>query len=193
MTTKIGLVRHGSTSWNKEGRAQGHTNNPLDRDGFHQAERLAERLRTESWDLIYSSDLLRARQTAQTIADRLGITEIYYEEGLREMNAGQIEGTTNEERIARWGVNWKEQELGIEAAEIGGTRGSSCIKEIAGRHPGSSILVVSHGALLRNSLRLLTPEQNVEVLLGNTSITILKWADDAWTCQLYNCTAHLDK
>ena len=191
--TTIGLIRHGSTSWNKEGRAQGHTNNPLDQEGFIQAERLAERLLAEKWDLIYSSDLLRARQTAETIADKLGITEIHYDKGLREMSAGQIEGTTNEERIARWGINWKEQELGIEAAAIGGTRGSQCIKEIAARHPGCNILVVSHGALLRNSLRLLTPEQNVEVLLGNTSITILKWTNEEWSCQLYNCTVHLEQ
>lgn len=59
--TTIGLIRHGSTAWNKEGRVQGHTDNSLDAEGLQQAQLLAERLSTEQWDYIYSSDLLRAR------------------------------------------------------------------------------------------------------------------------------------
>lgn len=71
--TRIGLIRHGSTAWNKEGRIQGHTDNPLDEEGLQQAEAIAERLSGEHWDYIYSSDLLRARQTAEVIAAKLGL------------------------------------------------------------------------------------------------------------------------
>lgn len=169
--TTIGLIRHGSTAWNKEGRVQGHTDNSLDAEGLQQAQLLAERLSTEQWDYIYSSDLLRARQTAEVIAERLGLEITGLAPGIREMYAGLIEGTTQQERIERWGTDWKTLDLGLETPEASELRGSEVIEEIAARHPGSHILIVSHGAILRSSLRRLLPELDGTVLLNNTSIT----------------------
>lgn len=116
--TTIGLIRHGSTAWNKEGRAQGHTDNPLDAEGVQQAVLLAERLSTEQWDYLYSSDLLRARQTAEVIATRLGMEIAGLVPGIREMNAGQIEGTTEQDRVERWGSEWKKLDLGLESRRL---------------------------------------------------------------------------
>ncbi|WP_337019427.1 histidine phosphatase family protein, partial [Oceanobacillus massiliensis] len=70
--TEIGLIRHGSTAWNKERRAQGSSDIPLDEEGLMQAKLVAERLSAEKWDVMYSSDLSRARQTAEAIADKTG-------------------------------------------------------------------------------------------------------------------------
>ncbi|WP_339317212.1 histidine phosphatase family protein [Paenibacillus sp. FSL R10-2734] len=191
--TTIGLIRHGSTAWNKEGRVQGHTDNSLDAEGLQQAVLLAERLSTEQWDYIYSSDLLRARQTAEVIAKRLGMEIAGLVPGIREMNAGLIEGTTEQDRVERWGSEWRKLDLGLETPEASEIRGSQAIEELAVKHPGSRILVVSHGAILRSSLRRLIPELNVTVLLNNTSITRITKSDTTWNCELYNCAQHLNK
>ncbi|MCE3199144.1 histidine phosphatase family protein [Paenibacillus sonchi] len=190
--TTIGLIRHGSTAWNKEGRIQGHTDNPLDEEGLQQAAAIAERLSGEQWDYIYSSDLLRAVQTAEVISKRLGIPVAGRVPGIREMNGGLIEGTTEDERVQRWGSGWKSMDMGLESDESGRQRGSRAIEEIAARHPGKRILIVSHGAILRSSLRKLVPGLDVGELLKNTSITHIVKDNSGWTCALYNCVAHME-
>lgn len=190
--TTIGLIRHGSTAWNKEGRIQGHTDNPLDEEGLQQAAAIAERLSGEQWDYIYSSDLLRAVQTAEVISKRLGIPIAGQVPGVREMNGGLIEGTTEDERVQRWGSGWKSMDMGLESDESGQQRGSRAIEEIAARHPGKRILLVSHGAILRSSLRKLVPGLDVGELLKNTSITHIVKDNSGWTCALYNCVAHME-
>ncbi|SET97303.1 probable phosphoglycerate mutase [Paenibacillus sp. NFR01] len=193
MITTIGLIRHGSTAWNKEGRIQGHTNNPLDEEGFGQAEKIAERLSGETWDYIYTSDLLRAKQTAEAISAKLGIPVAGLVPELREMNGGLLEGTTEDERVAQWGQDWRSLDLRLEKTESGMERGSRAIEEIAARHPGKRILIVSHGAILRSSLKGLVPELDVSELLKNTSITRIVKDDAGWTCELYNCAKHIEE
>ncbi|WP_379154781.1 histidine phosphatase family protein [Paenibacillus sp. sgz5001063] len=190
--TTIGLIRHGSTLWNKEGRIQGHTNNPLDEEGLRQAAAIAARLCGEEWDYLYSSDLLRAVQTAEVISERLGIPITGLVPGIREMNGGLIEGTTENERVQRWGSGWRNMDMKLESDDSGQERGSRAIEEIAARHPGKKILVVSHGAILRSTLRRLVPELDVTVLLKNTSISHIVKDDKGWTCALYNCVSHMD-
>ncbi|THF72715.1 histidine phosphatase family protein [Cohnella fermenti] len=190
-TTRFGLVRHGITAWNEEKRAQGHTNNELNEQGLRQAELVARRLSQARWDYVYSSDLRRARQTAETIASALGIDEISYDERLRELHGGRIEGTTLDERIAAWGEGWRELELGTEGAEAGAARGAACLQELADRHAGANVLVISHGAVLRHTLKRLVEGIDAEQLLGNTSVTELIRDTEGWRCSLYNCTAHL--
>lgn len=189
--TRIGLIRHGSTLWNKEGRIQGHTDNPLDEEGLRQAAVLAERLSGEAWDYIYSSDLLRARQTAEIIAGRLGIPLAGLIPGIREMNGGLIEGTTESERVERFGSGWRTMDMELESQELAQQRGVQAIEEIAARHPGSNVLVVSHGAILRSTLKGLVPGLDVSQLLENTSVTRIVTAGGGWTCELYNGVAHL--
>ena len=84
----IYFVRHGETDWNRIKRIQGHIDIPLATTGFAQAQRLARRLADEAQrgarlDAIYSSDLQRAQQTAQPVADALGLP-LQLREGLRE-------------------------------------------------------------------------------------------------------------
>ncbi|PQP83733.1 histidine phosphatase family protein [Paenibacillus sp. PCH8] len=190
--TQIALIRHGSTAWNKEKRSQGQTDNPLDQDGREQAVLLAARLSEESWDAIYASDLERASETARIIGDRLGIQEIHLDPRLREMSGGQVEGTTQEERIAKWGVDWSKQDLGQELAEAGTVRGSAALEDMVRQHPNGRVIVVSHGAVLRNTLRGLVPELDISMKLSNTSITRISKIEQAWQCELYNCSVHLD-
>ncbi|MGG2095051.1 histidine phosphatase family protein [Bacillus sp. S13(2024)] len=190
--TKIGIIRHGSTPWNKEGRAQGSSDISLDQAGLSEAYKLAERLRKENWDFIYSSDLLRAKQTAQIIGEKILSIPLYLEPRLREAGGGQIEGTTEEERVLKWGQNWRELDLGIESADSVITRGLSVIEEIASKHDNKNILIVSHGAFIRHLLKELVPHLNMVESPKNTSLTKLIKAKNGWEPELYNCTIHLE-
>ncbi|MGW9126390.1 histidine phosphatase family protein [Paenibacillus chitinolyticus] len=189
--TTIGFIRHGSTHWNKEGRAQGSSDIPLDEDGLAEAEKLAERIGSEKWDSIYSSHLLRAKQTADRIGGRAGIP-VWSDERIREAGGGEIEGTTERERIAKWGAGWRELDLGIEKPESVIARGRSFLDEVLSRHQGKRILIVSHGSFIRTMLNHLLPGSEYDGHLTNTSVTILVLDDRNWTCGLYNCTKHLE-
>lgn len=186
----IALIRHGSTSWNKEGRAQGNTDISLDQDGINQAELLATRLRSEDWNHIYSSTLARAKQTAHIVGSAIGV-DIHLDDRLRERSGGLIEGTTEEERIEKWGTGWIELDLGLEPIEIVQKRGEEFLEEIMMKHQGEKVLVVSHGALIQFNFINLVPDFPTKDF-GNTSMTILKKIDNQWTCELHNCTKHLE-
>lgn len=190
--TRIGIIRHGSTPWNKEGRAQGSSDISLDQAGLSEAYKLAERLRKENWDFIYSSDLLRAKQTAEIIGEKILRIPLYLEPRLREAGGGQIEGTTEEERVLKWGQNWRELDLGIESADSVITRGLSVIEEITSKHDNKNILIVSHGAFIRHLLKELVPHLNMVESPKNTSLTKLIKAKNGWDSELYNCTIHLE-
>lgn len=186
----IALIRHGSTSWNKEGRAQGSSNIPLDQDGINQAKLLAGRLKSGQWNHIYSSGLERAKQTALLIADATGLN-VHFDDRLKERSGGQIEGTTEAERIEKWGTGWRDVDLGIESIEEVQKRGKDFLEEIYLRHPGENVLVVSHGALIQFSFIHLVADFP-STHFDNTSLTILKKQDNRWTCELHNCTKHLE-
>lgn len=188
--THIGFIRHGITDWNIEKRVQGHTDIPLNETGRMQALALAERLRDENWDLIYSSDLSRAKETAEIIAEVLGLS-VKTDNRLREMACGEIEGTTLEERLSKWGSHWKALSLGIESKESIVSRGLSFATYVLDTYKDSKVLVVSHGALIRLTLKHLIPHVETKGPLHNTSITKLVCLDGNWDCELYNCTNHI--
>ncbi len=192
--TVLGFVRHGITDWNFQERVQGQTDVPLNATGRKQAKAIAARLSNEQWDLIYSSDLSRAKETAVTIAAALGLPVIE-DQRLREMHCGEIEGTTEADRIARWGTGWKksERDLKIEDNESIIGRGMSFVQEIANKHPQQRILVVSHGALIGLTLTRLIPHEDTEEHLKNTSLTKLRLLGESWKCELFNCIMHLQE
>ncbi|TVX96264.1 histidine phosphatase family protein [Cohnella terricola] len=185
----IALVRHGTTDWNKEGRAQGSSDISLDQEGIHQALLLAHRISSEDWGHIYSSSLARAHQTAIILGNAIGL-DIKFDNRLKERRGGQIEGTTENERINKWGENWRNLDLGIEPIEDVQKRGINFLEEINLKHKGEKILVVSHGALIQYSFNKLLPHIPIKHL-GNTSITIIEKIDNQWSTELYNCTKHL--
>ncbi|ANU09472.1 phosphoglycerate mutase [Planococcus antarcticus DSM 14505] len=192
--TTIGLVRHGITDWNIQGIAQGSSDVPLNETGRQQAESLANRLSTEEdWDLIISSDLSRAKETAEIIGKELDLTVSHFDTRLRERSGGKIEGTTEEERLEKWGTDWRKLDLAMENLDEATERGLACIEDILENFSGQRVLLVSHGALIGLTLQGLLPEKFKETSMDNTSITILKNAESQWDCALYNCTVHLAK
>jgi broad specificity phosphatase PhoE len=152
--TTILLARHGETDWNAVGRWQGHTDRPLTERGRHQAAELAERLADVELDAIYSSDLLRAVETAEPVAKRLGLRLQTLPE-LREVDVGTWAGLTRDEvaerfpdgfrRWSDWQTGWENGETYDEMGE----RVVGAILRLAGEHPGERILVVSHGGAIR--------------------------------------------
>lgn len=190
--TKIGLIRHGITEWNVLGRSQGISDIPLNEIGKQQVVALANRISLEGkWDIIVTSDLLRAKETGQIIASTLNFPISWFDERIREINCGEIEGTTEEERIKKWGSNWRELNLGMESFEDVSKRGYEFLAELAISYNDKRVLVVSHGALIGLTLKRLLPEKFPSTHIENTSLTILINNKSTWDCTLYNCTQHL--
>jgi broad specificity phosphatase PhoE len=150
--TTILLARHGETDWNVEGRVQGHTDRPLNETGVAQARALAEELADEQVDAVYASDLGRALETARAVAEPRGLPVVPIP-GLREKDFGTWEGLLDEEILERFPQAqhgpWGDAETPDELEE----RVLATLREIADRHPGGRVLVVSHGGPLRAVLR----------------------------------------
>jgi glucosyl-3-phosphoglycerate phosphatase len=151
--TTLLLARHGETDWNRDGRWQGQSDTPLNELGREQARELAESL--DGIDAVYSSDLARARETAEIVAARLGV-EVKVDERLRERSFGAWEGLTMEEiegRYAQAHVRWRAGEgHGADDAEpfdAFAARVHSFLEEVLRRHPDETVLVVGHGGSIR--------------------------------------------
>ncbi len=147
MTTLL-LVRHGETDWNLQRRVQGHSDTPLNDTGRRQAETLADELAGERIDAVYSSDLLRAHETARIVARRRGL-DVTATPDLRERHFGTWEGLTDAEILFRFPEArdgpWGDAETKDELAH----RVLGALHRIAETHPGQRVLVVSHGGPLR--------------------------------------------
>lgn len=191
--TTIGFVRHGITEWNELGKVQGRSNIPLNERGQQQAMALANRLvLEEKWNIIISSNLERAAETAKIIASKLGLMNIHFDERIREIDCGQIEGTNEQDRVSRWGSEWRKLDLGIESFEDVAKRGVAFLKDISEQYKGKRVLIVSHGAIIGLTLRELILGGIPKVNIENTAITIINIIEDQWECALFNCTKHLE-
>jgi broad specificity phosphatase PhoE len=192
----IYLARHGETSWNREGRWQGHTDIALNEVGLDQARALGELLRGRDIARIHSSDLARARQTAETAAGILGVTELVIDAELRERSFGVFEGLTRRECEERHPEHWtsyradpRQVPPGAESQEALADRMHAAVERaVARRHDGDDapVLVVSHGGSIRALLARVTgtmppPLENVAVFRavatpdGLSEVTLLTW------------------
>lgn len=190
--TTIGFVRHGVTAWNKEGRAQGTTDIPLDEEGIEMAERVADRIEQEEWDIIYTSPLIRAKRTAEIIAEKQPEIDFVVDKRLGEIGGGIIEGTTEAERVAKWGFAWRKMELGFEPEDAIIARGISFIEDVKQKHPGKRVLVVSHGGFIGRIINVIVPNGEFDFDIGNTSLTVIELQDNKNLCHLFNCMKHLE-
>ena len=158
MATTFVLVRHGETAWNSERRFQGHADVPLNETGRRQAEALADALAGESFAAAYSSPLRRTLETAEIVAARLGIP-IEPRDGLMEVDVGSWSGLTTaevEQRFPDGFSHWAETRAGGwtdgETYEELGARVVRDLRQLADRHPGETVLAVTHGGPIRSVL-----------------------------------------
>ncbi|MBP1994746.1 histidine phosphatase family protein [Paenibacillus eucommiae] len=190
MSTTLGLIRHGRTEWNQLGKLQGQTDTDLTDEGRNQAQLLGLRLKNEAWDGIISSDLSRAKETAEIISAQSGIPIVAFDARIRERSFGLAEGMTLQERTAKWGAEWRKEDLGGETDEQVWSRWVDFAEAWMGKAPGEKLLVISHGGFIVQVLRGLSMER--EEFLQNSSLTILQRAEAAWELTLYNCLIHLN-
>lgn len=161
--TTLTLIRHGETEWNRVGRIQGTSDIPLNETGRQQARDTAavllDRMDPALPVAVASSDLVRARETAQIIADELDLPAPHSYPDLRERAYGEAEGMTAAEIEARWGVPRPADLPGAEPWPHVRRRAVRGVRQVARdvrrlTAPGAaSVIVVSHGALIRELVR----------------------------------------
>lgn len=199
--TKLIVVRHGETPWNREKRMQGTTDTPLSDVGQAQARALGRRLAGHEFAALYASDLARARDTASIIAEHTG-RKLVMDSRLRERRFGIFEGLTAgeiQERFpaehARFGSRDPDYEVpGGESARGFAGRCLGCLSEIAGRHRGEEIVVVTHGLVLDSLYRAaqgLGHGERRPVPLINASLNFFDHGAGRWRLVLWGDVAHL--
>jgi len=199
--TELIVIRHGQTIWNTERRMQGHTNTALSDLGRAQARALAERMRTETFNHLYSSDLSRAHDTAIAIASVTGHS-IRLDPRLRERGFGIFEGlnrTDMQERHPDEYARFSERDPdyavpGGESPRAFFERSLSCFEELVERHRGERIVVVAHGLLLDTLYRAahgLGLGKRHQLDLTNASLNIFRHADGRWEIIAWADSEHL--
>ena len=183
--TRLIVVRHGETAWNVDTRIQGHLDIPLNATGLWQARQLGDALAGEAISAIYTSDLLRARRTAQAVADATGAA-LVDEPGLRERAFGSFQGRTfaeveteHPEQARRWRQRDPDYApQGGESLRVLRERVIDTTHRLAARHPGELVLLVTHGGVLDVLYRAAT-RQDIQAprtwQLGNAAINRLLW------------------
>lgn len=183
--SRLCLVRHGQTDWNLEGRYQGQSDVPLNEQGRIQAQALARELQDSRFAAIYTSDLKRARETAEIIGASVQIP-VTLEPRLREINQGEWEGQLVEVIKARYFKLWQQRDAnpaivrlpGGETVQEVADRVYAALNEIVGQHPGTSIIIVSHGLALATVIckaQGLQIGQAYTVIPGNATPVWVDW------------------
>ncbi len=147
--THLVLVRHGQTDWNLAGRIQGSSDIPLNDTGRGEAREAGRLLAEESWDAIVSSPLIRARETAEIIAQEIGLHTVELVPALRERHYGAAEGLTGAEAEARYAGKVPGRETPGMVLE----RVRPALVDLAEEHAGQNVLVVSHGGVIGTLVR----------------------------------------
>jgi len=200
--TRIIAIRHGETAWNVDTRIQGHLDIPLNDTGLWQARRLGAALADEPVAAIYTSDLQRARTTAQAVADTTG-APLTLETGLRERGFGHFEGRTFveiEAELPDEARRWRQREpdyapAGGESLTTVRTRIAQTVHRLAARHTGEQMVLVAHGGVLDALYRLATGQDTQSPrtwYLGNAAINRLLWTPDGLTLVGWGDVGHLE-
>lgn len=202
---KLILTRHGETLGNIEGILQGQGHGQLSVEGTKQAQKLGQRFKSEKIDIIYSSDLKRASDTAKEIHKHHPTVPIVFTEKLRERHYGSLEGLKKSEV----NPNFKDNEafpkefsynlenikkFGMESPESLIKRAKEFIDEIYEKHKGDVVVIVSHGSFGKAIIAAITGESYFDIeVQGNTGVSIFEIDEDRnHKIILHNCTKHLE-
>lgn len=184
--TILGLLRHGQTDWNVAGRLQGTSDIPLNETGLQQALGAAKAINPDEWDVLISSPLSRARETAQRIAEVHGRHQLIIDDRFLERAFGEAEGLSYED--------WKrlhDPAVGVAGGENLAqleTRANELLRAVAQEYAGRRVLAVSHGALIRKLVRIASnktlPREGER--FANTSLTKLVFKNGEWSILSYD-------
>jgi probable phosphoglycerate mutase len=199
--TTLIVIRHGETAWNREKRMQGTTDTQLSDVGREQARALGRRLAGSGFAALYTSDLARARDTARAIAEHTG-RDIVTDPRLQERRFGIFEGLTVEEIVARYPEEHarfasRDPDYAVpggESARSFTQRCIGCLAEIAIRHRGTEVVVVTHGLVLDSLYRAahsLDPGARRPVPLINASLNVFGYDGIGWRLEVWGDISHL--
>jgi broad specificity phosphatase PhoE len=182
--TVLGLFRHGQTDWNIDLRLQGTADIPMNQFGIEQVQKAASEIARQEWDLIISSPLGRAKQSAAIIAAQLGVDEVTETPLLLERAFGIGEGMLYDEWSAKFAH--LDEIPGAESAQQVTLRAEQLLEHVQSEFAGKRILAVSHGALIRFVLQVVTageiPPKGER--LENASLNVIRklqsWQLDQW-------------
>ncbi|NUZ04860.1 histidine phosphatase family protein [Piscinibacter koreensis] len=200
--TRVIAIRHGETAWNADARMQGHLDIPLNETGRWQARRLAAVLADAGIDVIYTSDLSRARETAEIVAAAAGCP-LRVDAALRERCFGVFEGHAFREIEARWpddAARWLRRDTdfapsGAETLVDFCARTTGAATRIAAAHAGQTIAIVAHGGVLDCLYRAATRvdlQAARSWQLGNAAINRLLHTAQGFTLVGWGDVQHLD-
>ncbi|MCO5216577.1 MAG: histidine phosphatase family protein [Thermomicrobiales bacterium] len=181
MTTEFVLIRHGQTNWNIDHRYQGISKTPLNQTGLSQARALADAVRGERFDVMASSPLPRAWDTALPVADATDFARdlIIPDDRLIERYYGVAEGYTLAERQELYpGDIWE----GLEPFPDLEVRSMAAMTDYLERFTGQRIALVTHGTWISSVLQVITHGEYGygKVMIANTSRTFLTYDGDGW-------------
>jgi broad specificity phosphatase PhoE len=191
------LIRHGVTQHNAERIFMGHDPVPLSPEGRRQVERLAERLDHEGVTRIVSSDVLRALQSAEIVAGRLGIA-VETDRALREVDVGEARGFSYTGAAERWpGLLSPDGEArfpGGESFADVADRAAAYLRRFVIREGTGRVLVVSHGGVVRGVAARLLGKLLSEIgtfAVDNASLSVIRMDGESGTLLAWNDTSHL--
>lgn len=201
-STEVLIIRHGQTDWNAAKRLQGHSDTPLNEKGIEQALALAETLREEKLEAIFSSDLQRARRTAEEIAKWHNLP-VTVDPAFRERSYGAFEGLSRDEIKTRYPEShaawyaadpdhvFPPGERIAESIRAFHHRAIEAIQRIAPPYAGKKIVLIAHFGIIESAYRMahgMPLEVRSRVPVLNTSINrfrvrenrieLIEWGDD---------------
>jgi uncharacterized phosphatase len=183
------LVRHGETEWNALRMLQGSTDIPLNNTGILQAEECSQFLKNSSWDIIITSPLRRAKQTAKIIKTNINVPFIEMAE-FKERHFGDAEGMTKQERRKKYPdkIYPNQEDYSIFSNRIMGG-----LQKVNEQYKDKKILLVAHGAVIN---AILTTFSNGEIGSGKTKLinaclSNIHFEKDKWKIKDFNQTSHL--
>jgi len=203
--TRVLLIRHGETPWNRDRRWQGHADVALNGVGVEQASRLAAHCKAVgglSICAVYSSDLRRAHDTARALAVALG-TELTLDPAWREIAVGRWTGLSREQIQERFGEEWQRIVAGEDLPRGGGEtfecfsqRIVTALESLRARHLEKTVAVVTHGGVIRaallHALGLPWTRLREVAAVDNTAVSELSWNGAAWSIERRNHQPQLE-
>jgi probable phosphoglycerate mutase len=196
------IVRHGQTQWNIRQIRQGHLDSELTEKGLAQAQALGKRLARESFSALYSSDLGRAVHTARLIAEVTG-HEIVTDTRLRERHLGLFQGLSGDEIKAQYPEEYHlHRTRGPEYVIPGGesvrqqvARNVNFLNEVAVKHTGEKVVVVTHGGVVSGLFRYILNiplEAPRRFEFVNAGINVFAYEEGNWILRTWGDVSHLD-
>jgi probable phosphoglycerate mutase len=202
MTVKrVIFIRPGETDWNRDARWQGWVASPLNQHGRQQALALAKYIRNIGVSALYTSDLVRAIQTAHILAERLGYAPIL-DPRWRERDIGKWQGMTQDEMRLWYADDFQRLQADVENFRVPGGESRADVRKRVGEafasilreDKGSTVGVISHTTATHLLLESIIPNYDVYgSVLGNTSVTTIALAESGqWEIVTANDVAHLE-